>query len=304
MIDQGMAAPGAASTLGPTVVERYRRDGYYLHRGLFPRRQAEEATAWLRSQDPAALAKSWTEQEPGVPLAVFSVIHQDVHPISAMANDTRMLSMAAELMGAPVYIWSSKVNLKAAWCGTVEYYHQDLVYWKDRGYPRDEMLSCMIFLERHHLRNAALHVFPGSHRSGFIEHAPFININGLSKFMVPPATLDRLHREHGLLAIEAEPGDVLFFHTSLVHGSSHNIGPESRMIILSQLNTVGNEPIEVNANAKRFNLRRAEAELREAERRFQWFKQKCERQRQSDELTFSAPIPERERLRQPGGSTA
>jgi len=297
MIEQGTATTEAASTLGTAVVEGYQRDGYYLHRGLFSRRAIDEACAWLRAQDPAKLAKSWTEQEPGVPLAVFSVIHKDTHPISAIANDKRMLDMAGELMGAPVYIWSSKVNLKAAWCGAVEYYHQDLVYWKDRGYPRDEMLSCMVFLDRHHLRNAALHVFPSSHRSGFIEHQAFININGLSKFMVPPSTLDRLHREHGLVAIDAQPGDVLFFHTSLVHGSSHNIGPESRMIILSQLNTVGNEPVEVSANAKQFNLRRAEAELREAERRYQWFKQKYESQLTSDELTFSAPIPEHEKAR-------
>jgi hypothetical protein len=290
-----MSSGANGSALAAAISEQFVRDGYYLHRGLFPRRQAEEACAWLKSQDPATLAKSWTEQEPGVPLAVFSVIHKDTHPISVLANNKRMLDMAGELMGSPVYIWSSKVNLKAAWCGTVEYYHQDLVYWKDRGYPRDEMLSCMIFLERHHLRNAALHVFPGSHRVGFIEHTPFININGLSKFMVPPAALERLYREHGLVAIEAEPGDVLFFHTSLVHGSSHNIGPESRMIILSQLNTVGNEPANVSDNARLFNLRRAEAEMREAQRRYDWFKKKYEDQAASKELTFSAPIPERER---------
>lgn len=284
-----------SSVIGQAVVDAFQRDGYYLHRGLFPRRVAEEACAWLKAQDPATLVKSWTEQEPGVPLAVFSVIHKDTHPISVMANDQRMLTIAGELMGSPVYIWSSKVNVKAAWCGTVEYYHQDLVYWRDRGYPRDEMLSCMVFLEPHHLQNAALHVLPGTHRLGFIEHMPFININGLSKFMVPPAALDRLYREHGLVVIDAEPGDILFFHTSLVHGSAHNISPQSRMIILSQLNTVGNEPIEVSVNARLFNLRRSEAELREAERRYQWFKKKYEDQLKSEEVTFGAPIPEQEK---------
>jgi ectoine hydroxylase len=287
------------SALGAAVVEGFRREGYYLHRGLFPRAQAEEAAAWLRAQDGEKLAKSWTEQEPAVPLAVFSVIHKADHPISVMANDRAMLAMAGELMGDEVYIWASKVNLKAAWCGTAEYYHQDLVYWKDRGYPRDEMLSCMVVLDPHTLRNAALHVLPGTHRLGFIEHQPFININGLAKYMVPPATLDRLHREHGLLAIEAEPGDVLFFHTSLVHGSAHNISPHPRMIILSQLNTVGNEPREVSTNARDFNLRRAESELREAERRLAWFKKKYEDQLHSAELTFAAPIPEQERAAGP-----
>jgi len=289
-----MSEQGTTTVLGQAIVEAFQRDGYYLHRGLFPRKAAEQASAWLKAQDPATLAKSWTEQEPAVPLAVFTVVHKGDHPIAALANDRRMLDMAGELMGDPVYIWSSKVNVKAAWCGTAEYYHQDLVYWKDRGYPRDEMLSCMVMLDPHHADNAALRVMPGTHKLGFIEHEPFININGLSKYMVPPATMSRLYREHGLLTIEAEPGDVLFFHTSLVHGSSHNSSPHSRMILLSQLNTVGNEPVAVSDNARRFNLRRAESEMREAERRYQWFKKKHDDQMKSDELTFSAPIPERE----------
>jgi ectoine hydroxylase len=283
--------------LGSGVIEVFQRDGYYLHRNLFERSVVDEARIWLNSQNQEGLAKSWTEQEPGVPLAVFSVTHTGDHPIARIVKDTRMLEMAGALMGAPVYVWSSKVNLKAAWCGTVEYYHQDLVYWKDRGYPRHDMLSCMIFLDPHALKNAALHVVPGSHRLGFIEHKPFININGLNKFMVPPATMDELHKKHGLVVVEGEPGDALFFHAGVVHGSAHNISPQSRMVILSQLNTVGNEPNEVLSNARQFNLRRAELELREAERRHAWFKSKYEDQLKSDQLTFSAPIPEEEQAR-------
>lgn len=277
--------------------ETFQRDGYYLYRGLFNREIVKEARTWLKSQDQERLAKSWTEQEPGVPLAVFSVIHTGDHPLARMVKDRRMLEMAGALIGAPVYIWASKVNLKAAWCGTVEYYHQDLVYWKDRGYPRHDMMSCMVFLDPHTIQNAALHVLPGTHRLGFIEHEPFINTNGLAKCMVPPATMDQLYREHGLVVVEGEPGDVLFFHACLVHGSSHNISPQSRMVLLSQLNTIGNEPPDVSVAARQFNLRRAELELREAERRYAWFKAKYERQLQSDQLTFSAPIPEEEQAR-------
>lgn len=284
-----------SSGLGQAAVEAFRRDGYYLQRGLFEPCVVEQARAWLMNQDREALAKSWTEQEPGVPLAVFSVVHTGDHPIARLARDPRLLQMAGELIGAPVYIWASKVNLKAAWCGTVEYYHQDLVYWKDRGYPRHDMMSCMVFLDPHTIRNAALHVLPGTHRLGFIEHEPFINTNGLAKCMVPPATMDRLHREHGLVVVEGEPGDALFFHACLVHGSSHNISPQPRKVLLSQLNTVGNEPPDVSVSARQFNLRRAELELREAERRHAWFKAKYENQLKADQLTFSAPIPEEER---------
>jgi ectoine hydroxylase len=288
-------------SMTPSAKEAFQRDGYYLQRALFDRTTVEEARTWLKNQDQEKLAKSWTEQEPGVPLAVFSVIHTGDHLLARMVKDRRMLEMAGALIGAPVYVWSSKVNLKAAWCGTVEYYHQDLVYWKDRGYPRHDMMSCMVFLDPHTIQNAALHVLPGTHRLGFIEHEPFINTNGLAKCMVPPATMDALYREHGLVVVEGEPGDVLFFHACLVHGSSHNISPQSRMVLLSQLNTVGNEPPDVSVAARQFNLRRAELELREAERRHAWFKAKYENQLKSDQLTFSAPIPEEEQTRSRSG---
>ncbi|MBM4433647.1 MAG: phytanoyl-CoA dioxygenase family protein [Chloroflexi bacterium] len=281
--------------LGKAAFDAFWRDGFYLQRSFFDPKKVEAAAAWLRSQDHSKMAKSWTEQEPAVELAVWPTVHTGDHPIAELANDRDMLDMAGELMGAPVYIWSSKVNIKAAWCGTAEYHHQDLVYWKDRGYPRDEMLSCMVYLEPHTIQNAALVVLPGTHKYGYIEHEPFININGLSKYMVPPATLSDLYRKHGYKVVEAQPGDVLFFHTSLVHGSSHNISPHSRTILLSQLNTVGNEPKDVSENARLFNLRRSQQEKEEAERRYRFFTEKYEKQLGSKDVTFGAPIPERER---------
>ena len=194
----------------------FKKNGYYLERSFFNKSRIYKALKWLRKQNPSKLVKSWTEKEPGVPLAVYSVIHEESNDIARLTRDKKMLEFASDLIGSKVYIWSSKVNIKEAWCGTAEYYHQDLVYWKDRGYPKDEMLSCMIFLEKHDLNNAALHIIPGTHLLGYIKHLPFININGLAKFMVPPSKLNSLMKTHKLKYIKANPGDVLFFHTSLI----------------------------------------------------------------------------------------
>lgn len=275
--------------------KKFKNDGYVLVKNFFQYEKCKNAADWLKNQNQTKLAKSWTEQEPGVELAVYSVVHDNNTPISNLCTDNALLEYASGLIGDDVYIWSSKVNLKAAWCGTAEYYHQDLVYWRDRGYPKDEMLSAMIFLEDHNINNAALHVIPGTHKYGFIDHEPFININGLAKFMIPPKKMNELYSTHGIEVIDAKVGDVLFFHTSLVHGSAHNISPNSRMIILSQLNTVGNEPLEVSKNARLFNLDRAKKELDDASRRYEWFKNKYNSQLQSNELTFSAPIPKEEK---------
>ena len=223
-------------------------------------------------------------------LAVYFVIHSGKSPIAKLANNKKVLDLASNLVEDKVYIYSSKVNLKAAWCGAVEYFHQDLVYWRDRGYPRDDMLSAMVFLESHNDQNAPLNIFPKTHKLGFVKHEPFINVNGLAKFMVPPKTLSSLKKRYGVKRINAEPGDVLFFHMGCVHGSGHNISSKNRTVVLSQLNVEGNIPINVEKNSKKFNLLRAKREANESKRRYDWFRKKYSNQLKSKKLTFSAPI--------------
>ena len=180
--------------------ENYKKDGFVLVKNFLPKSECTKALSWLNKKNKKKLAKTWTEQEPGVDLAVFFIIHNKLNnPISKLANNKKVLSLASELVDDKVYIYSSKANLKAAWCGAVEYYHQDLVYWRDRGYPREDMLSAMVFLDPHHDENAPLNLFPGTHKLGFIKHEPFINLNGLAKFMVPPKKLSNLQNKYQVM---------------------------------------------------------------------------------------------------------
>ena len=126
-------------------------------------------------------------------------------------------------------------------------------------------------------------------------HKPFINLNGLAKFMVPPKKLSSLKKKYGVIKINAEPGDVLFFHMACVHGSGHNISSKSRTVVLSQLNGRNNVPTNVKKNSKKFNLLRAKREYSESKRRFAWFKNKYTKQLKSKKLTFSAPIVKEEK---------
>ena len=276
-------------------IKSYKENGYVLVKGFFTTDQTKAAGDWLRSQDQESLARTFTDQEPGVKLAVYQNVHNEESPISKLANDERVLRFASELMEDEAYIWSSKVNLKAAWCGTVEYYHQDYAYWKGRGYDNLEMLTCTIFVDDHSVNNGGLHVIPKTHKIGYIEHNRFININGLSKSMISPEKLTELHSEFGLDAIDAKAGDVLFFSAGLIHGSSHNISPDPRMIILSQMNTKGNVPIAANDKAKEYNLSRARHEVESCEQRLAYYKNKYQKQAGSDLPTFNSPLPKQEK---------
>ena len=150
-------------------------------------------------------------------------------------------------------------------------------------------------MDDHNVQNAGLQIFPGTHKLGFIKHQNFININSLAKFMIPPNTLNKLQNKFKKIQVEGKAGDVLFFHSSLVHGSGHNTSSKDRMIILSQLNTKNNLPKNVNNNAIKFNLYRSKLELDEAKRRHNWFKKKYQNQRKKNKIVYFAPIPSNEK---------
>ena len=281
--------------LKKSQIKQFKEQGYLVLKSFYPKKNLNEALKWLKSRDPKKIAKSWTEKEPGVPIAVYSALGDKNTKVYRIASDKKILNLASQLMSDKVYLWHSKVNFKERWGGTVEYYHQDQVYWKDRGYKSDKMLSCMIPLENHNRNNAGLKIFPKTHKLGFIKHDHFININGLCKFMINQKALDKFYKKYNLIDIELKTGDVLFFHSSIVHGSSHNSSPKSRTIILSQINTISNLPKKVQSNAIQFNLKRSKIEFDEAKRRLKWFKKKYFDQKKSSKLTFSAPIPNEER---------
>ena len=281
--------------LSKSQIKQFKDQGYLVLKSFYSKKKLDDALKWLKTRDPKKIAKSWTEKEPGVPIAVYSALGDKNTKVYRVASDKTILDLASQLMSDKVYLWHSKVNFKERWGGTVEYYHQDQVYWKDRGYKSDKMLSCMIPLENHNQKNAGLKIFPKTHKLGFIKHDHFININGLCKFMINQKTLDKFYKKYKLVDIELQTGDILFFHSSLVHGSSHNSSPKSRSIILSQINTISNLPKKVQINAVKFNLKRSKIEFDEAKRRLRWFKKKYFDQKKSSKLTFSAPIPNEER---------
>ena len=95
--------------------------------------------------------------------------------------------------------------------------HQDLLYFPFR--PADRIVASWTALERITKENGCLVVVPGSHRGELLQHEnpDFEYLNG-GYFGVKELgdALDK--RVH----LEMEPGDTVFFHPILVHGSGRN----------------------------------------------------------------------------------
>lgn len=106
--------------------------------------------------------------------------------------------------------------------------HQDLLYFPFR--PADKIVATWTALEHVNRQNGCLAVIPGSHLAGELyEHGmpeDAKNIN-LAYFGVKDLEVD--NRTH----LEMDPGDVVFFHPLLIHGSGQNRSQGFRRAISS-----------------------------------------------------------------------
>jgi phytanoyl-CoA hydroxylase len=94
--------------------------------------------------------------------------------------------------------------------------HQDLLYFGFR--PGDAVCGTWTALEPVSRANGCLSVLPGSHRGGLQEHEmpgwEYVNAAFLGAKGFDPAA-ERVH-------VEMDAGDVLLFHSLLLHGSGTN----------------------------------------------------------------------------------
>ncbi len=60
-------------------IDEFENNGFILLKDVFKEKVAEDAAKWLHLQDLESLAKTWTDKEPLVPLAVYQNIHQALY---------------------------------------------------------------------------------------------------------------------------------------------------------------------------------------------------------------------------------
>ena len=209
----------------------YKKNGYLIIKNVLNNRDILSISKRLNY-----LARKQSQgrglQEPGVKKSLVHSLHKDKVIIEKIEKAKWFQKTAKILLeDENIYFWSAKSNLKKRWNGTVEYYHQDHIYLKDLKFASSKMLKCMIFIDDHEHVNGGMWVFPGSHKK-FYKHQKFLNINSLQKYFIHPELLDKISKKHKPISISAKKGSCLFFHSKLIHGSSHNISQYDRKILL------------------------------------------------------------------------
>lgn len=175
-----------------------------------------------------------------------------------------MIEPARQITDGDVYVYQFKINAKVAFAGDVWEWHQDYIFWRNEdGLPAPRITNAVVFLDEVNDFNGPLYLIPRSHRQGVIDtpprpatngngrHAPaskdpawITNLTARLKYSLDREVVAELVNKNGIVAAKGPVGTVLIFDSNLVHGSSNNISPFDRVIVIVTFNSVNNLPLK------------------------------------------------------------
>ncbi|MCH2213274.1 MAG: phytanoyl-CoA dioxygenase family protein [Fuerstiella sp.] len=126
-----------------------------------------------------------------------------------------VVEIAKELVGPDLFLAQSMTLMKSPGVSSPKVWHQDNAYF--RLDPPD-VVGFWIATDPATVENGCMHILPGSHRNGIVEHAGEGDAYGIVD--VP--------QNDDVIAIPLNPGDALVFHGELQHYTPANLTSRRR----------------------------------------------------------------------------
>lgn len=137
------------------------------------------------------------------------------------ATDAKCLDIVEAILGPDVELFMDGQCLyKEPVGGHAKNLHQDVAYFEHRYEGPVGVLNYCVDTD---LTNGALHVIPGTHRLGVLNHVDTSSHLGLDEHEWP---------WERALPITGQAGDAIFFHVKTVHGSKSNFSKASRPVMI------------------------------------------------------------------------
>ena len=232
------------SASSSSIAEFFNEHGYYLAKGVFTPQEIKELEIDFdrivdqlnrSGEDINARWDGEQSQKLGADTEKTVILHtHNVQIYSACWHralmNPRLLDVAEQILGPDIVLHHSKLFQKPSEKGAPFPMHQDWSYFPTL---KDTMIAGIIHVSEATDEMGCLRVYPGSHKLGRIE-----NTSGQkSSDFLDQYPLD------GALTLEAEPGDIAFFHYFTLHGSKPNRSNKVRKTVLTQMHS-GDDAIE------------------------------------------------------------
>ena len=223
--------------LNQQQLRQYQEDGFLLIESLFDREEIEllqRSAKQDKQLDDHAFGRD--DGEGGtVRLSVWNQPGEGIY--GAFARCERLVSAAEELLGDEPYHYHSKMIMKEARIGGAWAWHQDYGYWYSNGVLTPNLVSAFIAVDPATRQNGCLQVIQGSQLCGRIHHQLTGDQAGADLERV-----EQILQRYPLVYVEMNPGDVVFFHSNLLHRSDRNNSDGPRWSMICCYNARSNDP--------------------------------------------------------------
>lgn len=229
-----------------TMLEQWRRDGYFIVPGLFDADESAAMIDWAvdAARTPAEGILALPEGN------VWAGARQSEHhvakvfrihtraPFQDVALDSRVLDLVEPILGPDFDLFLSQFIFK--WPEAYgQPWHQDSFYFP---YHPDRQVGVWIAANRATIANGCLWVVPGSQVEPVHEHVPDDRPNATQAYT---KIVD--HDMSARVPVEMEPGDVLVFDSHLMHMSTDNETDDLRAALVCHYSVAGTEIIHTFA---------------------------------------------------------
>lgn len=227
----------AAGPLTDKQIQEYHRDGFVLARRMFDTEEIDllrRAAKEDRELDQHSFGRG--DGEGGtVRLSLWNHPGDTIYGMFARCET--IVNSAEKILEGEVYHYHSKMIMKDAKVGGAWTWHQDYGYWYQNGVLFPWLSSASIAVDPATRENGCLQVLKGSHHMGRVDHILTGDQAG--------ADMERVREAEKVLElvyVEMDQGDVLFFHSNLLHRSDQNRSDKPRWSMICCYNAARNNP--------------------------------------------------------------
>ena len=229
------------------IHDTFAEEGYYIAKGVYSPAEVRELEVdfdrivqQLLSSGENVNARWGGPEMERMNTAALTVLHtHNVQQYSAVwlraMLHPKFLEAASGILGPDVVLHHSKLFQKPSEEGAPFPMHQDWTYFPT---VNDTMMAGIISVSEATDEMGCLRVYPGTHKLGRIEGTSGQHESDL---------LDKYPLANAL-PLEAEPGDVVFFHYFTIHGSMPNRSPKTRKTVLVQMYSGSDRVVDGNTH--------------------------------------------------------
>ena len=205
-------------TLSEAEIAQYHRDGCVLIENFYDPADLDRINAELdrviANQQDGVTKDNWV-----MSLAMQSKMISDV------CRDERILDLISPIVYPGISIYSAKMTNKLPGDSQPCHWHQDDSYYI-KNQESNCRMSIFLPLDDVEIKDGALQVIPGSHKSGIADYRP--EGYGHCRNRIPDDLLDMDKR----IYVPMKKGDILLFSALLYHGSDQNLGDKERRVFI------------------------------------------------------------------------